>query len=135
MMRRRNRVIYSSDRFEEIMQSREGLLYPSTSELIRTMLDRYDRLMREYEPQLSAEEFSVVFNALREKVARHQQIEEPINLVIDWIQEQGKSVAQYQELIEKLRNFGPIENVALIDLIERKLNAAPEQVAQIVSVS
>lgn len=135
MMRRRNRVIYSSDRFEEIMQSREGLLYPSTSELIRTMLDRYDRLMREYEPQLSAEEFSVVFNALREKVARHQQIEEPINLVIDWIQEQGKSVAQYHELIEKLRNFGPIENVALIDLIERKLNAAPEQVAQIVSVS
>lgn len=117
------------------MQSREGLLYPSTSELIRTMLDRYDRLMREYELQLSAEEFSVVFNALREKVARHQQIEEPINLVIDWIQEQGKSVAQYQGLIEKLRNFGPIENVALIDLIERKLNAVPEQVAQIVSVS
>ena len=135
MMRRRNRVIYSSDRFEEIMQPREGLLYPSTSELIRTLLDRYDRLMREYEPQLSAEEFAVVFNALREKVARHQQVEEPINLVIDWIQEQGKSVAQYQGLIEKLRNFGPIENVALIDLIERKLNAVPEQVAQIVSVS
>lgn len=126
-MRRRNRVIYSTDRLEEILQEREGLLYSSGSELIRTIIERYDTLMRHYESCLTQEEFDLVFEVLREKVAVHKNIDSLADEFLSALPE--KNVSLPAGFVDKLRSLGFVETLAIMDKMERRLNSAPQSLA------